>query len=410
MNITLSKPANLSEFDSLPSKAEAHRALIAASLADGKTEIVCKRVNDDMLYTMGCLNALGADIKHHGGGFTVCPIKKVPEFAVLDCGMSGSTLRFMLPVAASLCNRVEFVLHGRLAQRPLSPLADEMKKHGCTVSCGSRVLSSGIMRGGKFSLTGSVSSQFASGLLMAGALTGIELTLDGNIQSRPYIDMTVGILNNFGAEITSSGGIFTASKKSTLVSPGIFTVGGDYSDAAFFLCAGIVGSKPVTVKGLDPGSYQGDRAVIDILKMHGGDIKEENGNITAYPSELKGGNIDLADIPDLAPPLAVAFASGEGRTVFTSTARLRYKESDRVLAICSMLNELGIKTCSDEDSITVFPGKISGGTVDSFGDHRIAMAAAVAAIAAEGDITVCGAECVSKSHPLFFKDMFGIEV
>lgn len=410
MNVILCSPEVRSLYEALPAKAEAHRALIAAALSDGPTDIICPRVNDDIIATARCLEALGARIESTDIGFSVSPIRNAPERAVLDVGMSGSTLRFMLPVATAFCPHVEFQLHGRLPDRPLSPLREQLESCGVRITGKNPLCTDGLFRGGELEMCGSVSSQFISGALMALSLTGGSLTVTGRLESKPYVEMTVGVFELFGADIKNEGQIWRCERKSRLCSARKFRVCGDYSDAAFFLVAGTVGNTPVTVTGLDEGSLQGDREIIDAIRKAGGRIERSGSSVTAYPSETHGIEIDISDIPDLSLPLAVLFAASEGEAVFKNINRLRYKESDRVQAITDMLSALGVRAYAEGDRLTVVGGRLRGGTVDSREDHRVAMAAAVASVASGERTVITGAECVSKSHPGFFYDMFGMEV
>ena len=268
-----------------------------------------------------------------------------------------------------------FVLKGRLPQRPLSPLWEELERMGCCLSRPTQdtILITGKLRSGEYRIDGGVSSQFVSGLLFAAAIMDGEstVTVTGNIESKPYIDMTRKALALF-------------TKGGALVSPGEIAVEGDWSNGAFFLAAKALGSE-IEVENLDSNSPQGDRACahwLDALK--------------------KRQTISAKDIPDLVPILAVVAAANQG-AVFTDIRRLRAKESDRVESVKNMLSALGIPSESDENTLTVYPGLFMGGTVDSCNDHRIAMAAAIAATVASGPVTVLGAQCVKKSYPSFWE-------
>ena len=359
----------------IPSKSQAHRLLICAAFAQGETKLFCPETNEDIEATVACLNALGASITRHSWGYRVCPAENRPETAVLPVNESGSTLRFLLPVAGVLGVKATFVLKGRLPQRPLSPLWEELERMGCCLSRPTQdtILITGKLRSGEYRIDGGVSSQFISGLLFACAIMDGEstVTVTGNIESKPYIDMTRKALALF-------------TKGGALVSPGEIPVEGDWSNGAFFLAAKALGSD-VQVAGLDSNSPQGDRACahwLDALKTHQ--------------------TISAKDIPDLVPILSVVAAANQG-AVFTDIRRLRAKESDRVESVKNMLSALGIQSASDENTLTVYPGRFQGGTVDSCNDHRIAMAAAIAATMASRPVTVLGAQCVKKSYPSFWE-------
>ena len=369
----------------IPSKSQAHRMLICAAFADAPTNIECPQINKDIEATADCLRALGAEIQRIESGFQIKPVSVLPECAVLKCGESGSTLRFLLPVVCALGVKATFELEGRLPYRPLSPLWEELEKNGCQLS---RPTETSIQVGGKltsgtFLIDGNVSSQFISGLLFAAALLNgtSKIIVKGKLESKPYVEMTQHALATFGVPSND----YTVTGHFPLHSPCNISIEGDWSNGAFFLAANALGSS-VNVTNLNADSLQGDAAVVEILKNF------------AYLQP-----ISVADIPDLVPILAVVFGAKNG-AVFTDVARLRLKESDRVASVCKLLDSLGAKTVGTESTLTVFPGTYHSCSIDSFGDHRIAMAAAIAATVAEGPVTIHGAECVSKSYPAFWQD------
>lgn len=356
-----------------PSKSVAHRALICAALADGKSTLKISGFSDDIKATVRCVEQLGARVEISGENVTVIPSEKIPEKAVFDCGESGSTLRFILPVAAALGIESVFTGSERLFERPVEPLLDELEKHN--VKCGRKnpLILSGKMQGGDFTITGEISSQFVSGLLLAMPLCGGRLKVSGGLVSKPYVDMTVGVMKQFGIKIENNFEI----KKQTYHKNN-FCVEGDWSNAAYFLSLG------VTVKNLNKNSTQGDKKILEILKN--------------FPSE-----IDASDTPDLVPLLAVISADKKGKTVIKNVDRLRHKESNRILSTVEMINALGGKAEETKNEIIITGvEKLCGGTVDSFNDHRIVMAAAVAAAKCTGKVSIKNAEAVSKSYPDFF--------
>lgn len=358
-----------------PSKSYAHRLLICAALADRPTQLVCRETNGDIEATAECLRALGAEVIRTESGYTVFPVKKVPETAVLPCGESGSTLRFLLPVVGALGVDATFLPEGRLPERPLSPLWEEMERMGCRLSRPTEktVRCRGKLKQGEYTVDGGVSSQFITGLLFAHAiLGGCTLTVTGKLGSKPYVDMTEEALRRFDAP--------------DFHTPGYMTVEGDWSSGAFWLAANALGSY-LTVGGLRADSLQGDRAVVDILWLM------EKGTPT----------VSAADIPDLVPILAVCAAAKRG-AVFTDIRRLRLKESDRVASVISMIASLGGRAEAEENTLTVWGTGLRGGTVDTANDHRIAMAAAIAATVCKENVTVIGAECVRKSYPAFWEE------
>lgn len=385
MNITIQPRLLSGKVEAIASKSVAHRLLICAAFADQPSILTCQQVNADIEATAGCLNALGANIRRINTEYHVQPAQTIPEKADLYCGESGSTLRFLLPVAGALGVETTFHLEGRLGSRPLSPLWEEMERMGCHLSKpdANSLLCSGKLRNGAYAIDAGVSSQFISGLLFAFSLMegSSRLTLLGKVESAPYITMTQNALFLFGVATKD----FCVSENHKLLSPGRCTVEGDWSNAAFFLCAKAMGNS-VIVGNLNYESAQGDKEVVSAI------AKLESNCI------IDGGNI-----PDLVPILSVLASQKQG-AVFTNIARLRIKESDRVAAIIQLLTALGGNAEADENSLTVFPAKLQSGVVDAVNDHRIAMAAGIAATVASGPVTILGAECVRKSYPSFWEE------
>ena len=392
----------------ISSKSEAHRYLICAALGDRECLIECTDTNADIDATAACLNSLGAEITRTEQGFLVVPIKEIKKNQALDCNESGSTLRFLLPLTASLGANPSFLMHGRLPQRPLSPLYELLEENGIVMSAqGTNPLRvAGKLHAGHFRVAANVSSQYISGLLMALSVAEGEstLTLDGKIESAPYIEMTVDALKDFGAEIqyNNEDKCFTVMGKHRLTSPTRVTVGGDWSNAAFPLVAGAIGQAPVTVTGLVAGSRQGDRAVLDILKRMGASVEQSDLGITVSPSPRRATAIDAADIPDLVPILAVAASVAEGETTIYNAARLRLKESDRIESVCATLRALGAEITPTADGMVILGKKrLTGGSVDSHNDHRIAMSAAIASLVCESEVKISRFEAINKSYPSF---------
>ena len=393
-----------------PSKSVAHRMLICAALSDAPCTIVCQSVNRDMEATAACLNALGANITYADGKFNVTPITKVNKGTTLDCGESGSTLRFLLPVAAALGADATFIGQGRLPERPLSPLYEEMTAHGVKMSENGHMplKCQGILPAGSYTIDGGVSSQFISGLLMAMPLTGIQskIVVTGKQESASYIGLTLNALKQFGIDIETTENGYTIPSGQKFTTPdGVIAVEGDWSAAAFWITAGVAGSKPVTCTGLDyERSAQGDRRIVDVLRHMGADITTATGSVTARPSRLIATQIDCADIPDLVPIMAVAAAKAQGTTLFDNIRRLRIKESDRVQSIMELLSGAGISAYATDNTLTVTGGPARGFAYDPAGDHRMAMAAAILASVGNVRISISNAECTAKSYPAFFDD------
>lgn len=405
MTETLFAPVLSGEICAITSKSEVHRLLICAALADKKTLIECKDTNEDILATADCLRALGAEITYTDGFFEVTPINTVPKKAILPCNESGSTLRFLIPVVCILGTEAEFQMKGRLGERPLSPLKELLEENGAvfTQKDNSLFVKADI-KGHFFSIAGNVSSQFISGLLFMLSVSGGEIEITGKTESAPYIDMTVNALRSFGCPVEKTEHGYKITKTHPLHSPEKITAKGDWSNAAFFITAGVVGKKSVTVTGLELDSAQGDKAIINELQKLGAKIVCKNDSVTAFPSELEGADIDASQIPDLVPILSVAASYAEGTTRIYGAGRLRIKESDRLQSVYDMLTSLGGKVKINPDGLEITGIPLSGGEVSSCHDHRIAMSAAVAAILCEKTVTINGSEAVKKSYPEFWKD------
>ncbi len=385
MDITIIPRKLRGDVTILPSKSQAHRLLICAALADSPAQLLCPETSRDMEATADCLRALGAQITHAPWGYSVFPIQKVPGQAVLPCGESGSTLRFLLPVVGALGVDATFRLEGRLPQRPLSPLWEEMARMGCRLTrpTPDTVRCQGRLQAGTYTIPGNISSQFVTGLLLALPLLAGESRIQilGPLESQPYVDMTRQALRAFGLDLPGDripGG-------QHLHSPGRLTVEGDWSNGAFFLTARHLGCE-ITLSGLDAASLQGDRAIASLLT-----------SLEAGPAR-----ISVRDIPDLVPILSV-FAACHHGAVFTDIRRLRIKESDRVETTLSLIRHLGGQAEATEHALTIRGTGLSGGTVDACNDHRIAMAAAIASTVCASPVTILGAQCVAKSWPRFWE-------
>lgn len=402
----LKNPKTKSTVKAIASKSEVHRLLICAALSDKRTCIICEELNEDIRATADCLNALGADITYTDGTFFVLPIKEFSASPTLPCNESGSTLRFLLPLVSYSGQGGVFDTKGRLSQRPLSPLKEELEKSGAEIKTENNLISvSGRCTEINFTVPGNVSSQFISGLIFMLTRTGGTITVTENIESLPYIEMTLHALDIFGCRTQFTDNVITVQKTCPLISSQEITSSGDWSNAAFFITLGVIGKEKITVTSLDFCSKQGDKAIIDILRTAGAKIEVNGNTVTAYPSELSGTQIDAGNIPDLVPVLSVAAANAKGTTRIYNCSRLRIKESDRIEAVKEMITALGGKIRIDNDDIIIEGSPLSGGTVDSKNDHRIAMSAAVAAFTAKNEVTIIGAEAVNKSYPAFWDEI-----
>ncbi len=408
-------PSALSGHLRIPSsKSMSHRMVIAAALADGgeagTSTIRDLSLSADITATLETVKALGAAYTlPESGTAVVRGHQAAGSIPMLDCGESGSTLRFMIPVALALSGGkpVSFTGHGRLMQRPLKPYFDLFEEKGIRYEQKGGVLTvSGTLAPGKFSLSGAVSSQFITGLMFALPLLApteecsvSEIVITDRLESRGYVDMTIAALRAFGVRAENIEGAYTrfSIPAGQHYRPQEISVEGDYSQAAFFLAYNaIAGEERIVLNGLNPDSLQGDKAAKEIL-----DRFRQPGTV----------EVDASGIPDLIPALAAAAAFRDGqKTRFGNAGRLRIKESDRIATTCRMLKALGAEVEEGPDFITVqgqknLPG---GGIVDCCNDHRIAMSAAVAAANCQNDVTLLGTECVRKSYPAFWEDFAGL--
>ncbi len=416
------------------SKSWAHRMLITAALSKNESEIVCDGISKDISATVKCLNALGADISMSDGCgqssptvIKVKPVKKVTDrfgdpalYAHLFCGESGSTLRFMIPIVGALGINAAFHMEGRLSERPLEPLTDVLSKHGMSFRKDGQLLyCMGQLEGGGFDIPGNISSQYISGLLMA--LPNIEddsvINVTGTVESGDYIEMTVKAVEEAGISFDRQGYTFKISGNQEYRAAEKLIVEKDWSSAAFPLCMGAFSEEGVKVTGLNMDSVQGDKEIVKILEGFGANVsvsipESVSGNskqsgklatVTVRKGSLKGQVIDASRIPDLVPVISVVAAGAEGETRIIHAERLRIKESDRLATTTAMLKALGADIEETEDGLHI-KGKteLTGGTVESFNDHRIAMSAAVAAGICRSEVTVNGAECTDKSFPGFW--------
>lgn len=405
MKVTVAASVPEGRLEAVPSKSHLHRILVAAALADAPCKILCSATSDDVDATVRCLNALGADVSRVEDGFAVTPVTAVGKGATLDCGESGTTLRFMLPISCALGADATLTGKGRLPLRPIGALTDTLARGGVSLSSDKLPLSlSGRLTAGEHTVDGSVSSQYVSGLLLAlGALKGESvLVTEGAAVSRGYIDMTLDVMNSFGVKTVRDGNRYLV-KSDGYRSPREIAAEGDWSGAAFPLAAGILAGD-VTVTGLNPDSAQRDKKIVELIRLMGGDIRTAADGVRTVKSALHAVTADLTDVPDLAPVLSVLMAAAEGKSVMTGVGRLRDKESDRLRAVAENLAAMGVKTQVGEDSLAIYGGKIeSGFRALGYGDHRMVMSATVAALATGGEVT--DGECVSKSYPSFFRDM-----
>ncbi|HWQ06188.1 MAG TPA: 3-phosphoshikimate 1-carboxyvinyltransferase [Feifaniaceae bacterium] len=406
MNLCITPSPLGGELEAIPSKSDAHRVLILAALSNGTTRVEISRLSDDIQTTIDCLCALGATIERTPDAVIVRGISSFAEHPELNCRESGSTLRFLLPVAAVCGMNARFSGAGRLPERPIGELMEAMRLHGVRFSAERLPFSTeGQLSGGEFALAGNVSSQYLTGLLLALPLAKEDsiLKLTTKLESAAYVEMTLRSLRAFGASVFQQDGGYAIPGSQVYHSPGIIRVEGDWSNAAFFLAAGALKSH-VRLTGLSKLSPQGDQSILAALTRFGAKVLQSYDVVEVSPGELHGCELDVSETPDLLPILAVLAASAKGETRLVNAARLRYKESDRLSTTASLINALGGHAEELPDGLIVSGGRLSGGTVDGCRDHRLVMAAAIASIACREPVTILGADAVNKSYPEFFED------
>lgn len=410
-------PSSVSgELAAPPSKSYTHRAVIVASLAEGESIIENPLLSDDTIYTMNACRILGAEIELRENGLTVKgtggEIKS--EKPRIFAGNSGSTIRMIAPLAALVPMKIILDGDNRLRQRPIDEILTALQ--GLGISARS-LNNSGYppieIEGGDFktnqvSLLGAISSQPVSGLLMAAPCTkkGLRIKIDGELRSRPYIDITLDTMHAFGIEAVNREYKEFIVNGNQYYKARNYSIEGDFSSAAYFLAASAIGSKSVSVANLKSSSVQGDRQILNILERMGASVDYDKGLVTVQRrGALKGISIDLGDYPDLVPTLAVVAAFAQGKTEITNISHLRFKESDRINDTASELNKMGVKTEVSADTMVIYGGKPRGAEHDAHNDHRLAMSFAIAALFADGDSIINGAEAVNKSYPAFFSDL-----
>lgn len=408
MDVKITPSALTGEIDAISSKSHFHRLLIAAALANKKSVIFYNKMSDDIKATLRCLSKLGArfDITEHQ--VSVTPIKERPvQKALLDFGECGTTYRLLLPLAVIFSESAELSGHGRLSKRPIKELCRTLSENGAVFSESTLPMTvSGNLRSGIYTIPGSVSSQYISGLLFALPLLKgqSELVVEDGFSSRGYIDLTLDVLKEFGITVIEKGNRFIIPGDQKYITKGNLYCEGDWSNSAFWLAAGAIGGR-VSVKDLNDKSYQPDRDVFNLLCLFGASVKSKKAKFTVSPIELKAYSFDADSIPDLVPIMSVIAALSDGNTVIFNAGRLREKESDRLSAIRAFLSSLGADITETEDGLNI-DGKdsLAGGEVDGCNDHRIVMAAAIASCGCRGEVVIHGAEAINKSYPDFFED------
>lgn len=396
---------------SIPAKAHAHRALIAAALATSPSTILISHSSKDIDATMDSLRSLGATITYENGVAHVTP-GPVPTMGQVLPHESGTTLRLLLPVSASICDTVEVDAKGRLPERPLEPLLSEMKSHGVSFSQEAPPFTmTGQLQGGIFSMTGSVSSQFFSGLLLAAPQLGhTTVNCTSPLQSKDYVTLTIKTMKDFGVHVTETlteagHPSFTIEENQHFHGNEHYPIEGDWSNGAIWLVAAAMTGQSISVIGLRPDSVQADKRILSILESAGVTCTWNSTTITVSGKAHEPIHVNLEQMPDLLPILSSLACSIEGESSFINGARLRLKESDRLEAVAQLVRDSGGTVRIEGDNLHIRgTGTLTGGTVDCVNDHRLVMAGALNALIATSPMILKDSEAISKSYPHFFTD------
>jgi len=418
--VMVGKSLNLrGEVHAPPSKSYTHRTLIAALLSNGTSKISHPLVSEDTQATLRAVKAFGADVELHDDFWVIhgCISVKPPDRSV-HCGESGSTLRFMIPVAALAPAPSVLILGSSLARRPVAPLIESLDQLGAKSSLNldgdppSVKVAGGGIRGGKTTIRGDVSSQFISGLLFAcpKAKRATEIQITTQLESKNYVQMTLQVISKHGITVSTSQDLTRLEIPSNQkYDPIDHEVPGDFSSAAFLLAAAAITSSQIKVKDLNPQSTQGDRAILNILSDIGSEVNVGRREVTVKGGSLQALDVDASDIPDLVPVCAVLACYSEGISKIYNAERLRYKESDRLRSLYLELDKMGADITLKRKSLIIEgPCNLKGAVIDPHNDHRIAMACAVAALGAEGETKILNSDCVRKSYPAFFDDLYSL--
>lgn len=411
MTVTLDPKTALSgTLDIISSKSDIHRCIICAALSDKPTKISFCGLSKDIITTVECVKMMGAGAEFSDGKLIITPCvrERIMQGITLDCNESGSTARFILPVAAAICKKVSLTGEGRLPERPMSPLCESLREHGAVFSSDKipMTVHENVKSGGVFNIPGNISSQYISGLLLMLPLLekGGEVRITTPLESKGYVDMTVDTMTRFGINIEKSQNCYKVKGGQSYKSPGSINAQGDWSSAAFWLCADALGAN-VVLKGLDEGCPQGDRAVTKILESFGAKKIVTKEGISFEAGRLRGIEIDASDIPDLVPILSVVACAARGKTRIYGAKRLRLKESDRLETTRDFLTRLGAKVEITEDGLIIEGvGKLEGGTVVGHNDHRIVMSSAICSLICKKQVIIEGAQAMEKSYTTFFSD------
>lgn len=390
-----------------PSKSIAHRAIICAALADGESYLQNIQYSQDILATLEAISALGAKVTREENAVKIIGVNKPMQRAHIDCNESGSTLRFLIPIVAALGIETSFFGQGRLPDRPLTPYQQIFANNTVHFTQSEQEICSvkGKLSPGCFMVDGTISSQFITGLLFSLPLLSEDskLIIHGTLESAPYVAITIDVLKSFGVQVVRQKDGFLVQGNQTFKATNYY-IEGDYSQAAFFAVYGACFS-PITLTGLKKNTSQGDQKILDYLHQVGAYIEWKEETVRISKDKLNSFTYNIADTPDLAPPLALLALCCSGKSLLTGAGRLRLKESDRIASIAECVKQLGAKAIVRETALEIEgTSRLNGGSINSFADHRIVMMAAIAGCQCMNDLVIQNAEAVKKSYPAFFTD------
>lgn len=410
MNIRIEKPIQGGRVNIPASKSVSHRAVIAAALAEGTSIVENVLLCEDLYATKDAVEALGAVVKVEGTRWTITGMSTSSSTCEVHCRESGSTLRFMIPIMLAKGGKNVFHGSGRLVTRPITPYIDICAEQGIQYRYkGALPLQTeGRLRSGCYDLPGDVSSQFVTGLLLALPLLkgDSEIRITGPLESQDYVLLTLQVLQAFGIQIKQVGDDRFLIPGSQRYQARSYVVEGDYSQAAFWVVAGALGTTPMELNGLQEESVQADRRIVDIAGDFGVSVQWADEKLIVHPSQTKGTYVDVSQCPDLGPALSVLGAASEGRTSITGGKRLRIKESDRITSMATELRKLGAEVSEVEDGMSILAKELcQHEELLGWNDHRVVMALAACAGKVDGTVRISGAEAITKSYPNFFEHM-----
>ena len=419
MQVTIA-PGKLSgKIDAVSSKSYLHRILLCAAMSDRCTTIYLNCRSKDVDATIRCIEAMGAKVDVRDDRLVVYPVDakvKTGEFPVLNCGESGSTARFVLPMTAAVCGGGTLIGEGRLPERPFGAICTVMEENGCIFSSYRLPMTmTGPLTAGTYRIPANISSQYISALMMSLPLIegDSEIVFTTEVESEGYLDITEAVMKEFGITLEPTGNGYKVKGNRRYQSPGEITAEGDWSNGAFWVAANALGSD-LQIGNLKADCLQRDRQIVSVAERLFQGIERLEMEAVAEATRADGKNdpvssseivINGADIPDIIPISAVMACGRTGRTRFINCGRLRLKESDRLETVKTLICTLGGRAIVDKDDLIVDGcGQLKGGTIDSFKDHRIVMSAAVAATICTEPVTITNAQDVAKSYPEFFED------